>query len=341
MYKKRITHDILERYLQGNCTPDEKALVEDWYLQLDRHFDSNQQKVPIFDKEIIFDKIKSELGIAEVDSSMHEKKSAKIIKYSLSVAASVLVIAIAGYSLLFSKESVQSTKQIASNQLAETKVFENSTASIIKVTLPDGSSVWLNPRSVLKYSKLPEALNREIDFSGEAFFDVARDVNHPFVIHSGLMTTTVLGTSFNVMAIPNSKKFKVSVVSGSVKVSVNDAKEAIKTVLLKPNEQASFLMNSKELTYAAISPTELKANFWKPVTLNFEDADMAQIAAELEKAFKITVVFEKPTISKCKLKVDFENQKLPEILSFIEKLLDVKCHLNDQNILNIIGTGCN
>ncbi len=340
MYKKKITQNLLERYLHGSCSPDEKKLVEEWYVQLDRHFDSNQQQVPSFDRAVVFDQIRHELGLVEMEGGKEKTRLTKIIKYSLSAAAVLAVIAIAGYSFFFSRDGILKPGNNSSANLMGAKVFKNESSAVTKDILPDGSTVWLNPGAELKYSQPAGSANREIDFSGEAFFDVHRDVKHPFVIHSGLMTTTVLGTSFNVMAIPNSKKFKVSVVSGSVRVSVIDTKYLLRAVLLKPNEQASFLVNSGELTYAAISATELKENYWRPVTLNFEDAEMGEIAAELEKVYKVKVVFGKQSISKCKLKVDFDNQKLPQILNFIEKLLDVKCKLNDQNVLSISGEGC-
>ncbi len=346
MYKRRITHDILQRFLEGNCSEDEKSLVEDWYAQLDRHFDDNSNSVPSFDKENVFDKIKSELGIADYNEPKLSR-STKSLKYYLAIAASVIVIVFAGYSVFFNDitKGKSADKSIADklpeNTLLNSNVFTNTSGLIVKEILPDGSTVWLNPGAVLKYTKSPGSANRNIDFSGEAFFEVARDVTAPFVIHTGSMTTTVLGTSFNVRAIPHSTKFKVSVVSGSVNVSVNDAKKVVQSVLLKPNEQANFHLSTRELTFTPISIIELKENFWKPVSLNFEDADMSQIADELEKAFKIKVEFEKPGILKCKLKVDFENQKLPQILEFLEKLLDVQCKLNDQNVLMINGEGCN
>lgn len=71
-------------------------------------------------------------------------------------------------------------------QFLNSKLYTNASAIILKENLPDGSTVWLNPGAVLKYTNPPGSSNREIDFSGEAFFEVARDVKRPFGNNTGL-----------------------------------------------------------------------------------------------------------------------------------------------------------
>ena len=155
------------------------------------------------------------------------------------------------------------------------------------------------------------------------------------------METRVIGTSFNLLALPESKSFKVSVVTGKVQVSVKNDQGVLQSILLLPSQQASFNLASKELVYNDISERDLKIEYWKPFTVNFEDATMGEVKEELENAFNVKIVFPNSSLSKCRIRVNFYNYKLPQVMDILEKLLDVDCELGEDNILTIAGEGCN
>jgi ferric-dicitrate binding protein FerR (iron transport regulator) len=155
------------------------------------------------------------------------------------------------------------------------------------------------------------------------------------------MKIRVLGTSFNVIALPKSRTFKVSVVTGKVQVSANDKSGKSASVYLTPKQQASFHLTSRKIVQTVLSETQLKKQYWKPFTLNFsDDATMAMVAKELEKAFQVKIEFSDPNLANCYLKVDFNNQQLSEIINYLEKLLDVNCEIIDGSTLKISGEGC-
>ncbi|RYZ95824.1 MAG: hypothetical protein EOP47_25055 [Sphingobacteriaceae bacterium] len=105
--------------------------------------------------------------------------------------------------------------------------------NVTHITLGDGTKIWLNGGSKLKYPETFRGKLREITIEGEAFFDVAHDADHPFIVHTGDITTQVLGTSFNIKAYPDEQLLKVDVVSGKVGI-VPSATAAVefKTVFL-------------------------------------------------------------------------------------------------------------
>jgi ferric-dicitrate binding protein FerR (iron transport regulator) len=219
-------------------------------------------------------------------------------------------------------------------------VLYNNTAAIVEKRLPDGSAVWLKPGSHLNYERKNEESNREVTFTGEAFFDVAKDAAHPFIIHANEMKIRVVGTSFNVIALPNSRTFKVSVVTGKVQVTGRGKSGETESVFLTPKHQASFNLSSQKIVQTELSEVQLKKQYWKPFSLNFSDATMDVVAKEMQKAFQVKVEFSDADIARCHLKVDFDNQQLPEIISLLEKLLDVSCELVDGSTLKITGEGC-
>ncbi len=342
-----IQPELLEKYLKGVCTPEEKRMVEDWYFELDKNGETVVTQVPGFDKLKLLNKIQqqvadlNEFGIADVEE--HEAQApAKLIRFPKRLtwiagvaAVFILVIGIgffvSGRDKSRSPEIVKKTEHI---------VLYNNTAAVVEKTLPDGSAVWLKPGSKLIYERKNEESNREVTFTGEAFFDVAKDAAHPFVIHANEMNIRVVGTSFNVIALPTSRTFKVSVVTGKVQVTGNNKSGKTESVYLTPNHQASFNLSSQKIVQTELSEVQLKKQYWKPFSLNFGDATMEVVAKEMQKAFEVKVEFSNAGIANCHLKVDFNNQQLPEIISSLEKLLDVSCELVDGSTLKITGEGC-
>jgi ferric-dicitrate binding protein FerR (iron transport regulator) len=163
---------------------------------------------------------------------------------------------------------------------------------------------------------------------------------HPFIIQTGNMETRVVGTSFNVTALPQSKTYKVSVITGKVQVTAKDKQGIVHSILLQPKQQSSFNLQSSELAFASLSDKVIKTQYWKPFSLQFEDASMEEVKTQLEKAFSVKVLLQNKNLANCRLRANFTNEKLPQIMGIIEKLLDVTCVLDDNNILSISGEGC-
>jgi ferric-dicitrate binding protein FerR (iron transport regulator) len=333
-----IQPELLEKYLKGTCTTEEKNTVEDWYSELDKSTAS--ETIPVFDKFKSFDKIKQ-----HIEDFDHAEEPAPRQIFSLprgkmifTAIAATLILAI-GINYLKNTENTSATSLIANK--AEIIVLNNNTAAIVERRLPDGSSIWLKPGSKLTYERKNEESEREVTFTGEAFFEVAKDASHPFIIHADKMKIRVVGTSFNVIALPGSRTFRVSVVTGKVEVIARDKSGNAESVYLTPKQQASFNLSSQKFVHTLLTETQLKQQYWKPFSLNFTDeATMGVVATELEKAFQIKVKFSDPGIANCQLKVDFNSQQLPEIINYLEKLLDVSCEMVDGSTLKITGEGC-
>jgi ferric-dicitrate binding protein FerR (iron transport regulator) len=143
-----------------------------------------------------------------------------------------------------------------------------------------------------------------------------------------------------VIALPGNKVFNVAVVTGKVEVTAQNKAGKKEWVFLTPKEQASYSPNTKKIVQSLLTETQLKYQFWKPFSLSFGDAAMETVSRELEKAFQVKVSFSDPALANCHLRVDFNNQQLPEIMSLLEMLLDVNCELTEGNVLRITGEGC-
>lgn len=328
MNKGQVSQELLKKYLEGDCTEQEKEQVENWYQSLEA-----ASAVPELNEAALFQRVKA--GITEEES--HEiprpgNSSGRIWLYAAGIAASVLLV----LSFIFWNQPGINDHSVAeSTQHFE---FVNVEKQVIKYKLPDGTLVWLNPGSAIAYG-VQFVKDRQVSFRGEGFFQVKRDTLHPFRIMTGKMETRVLGTSFNVKAVAGSKSYEVSVVTGKVAVSVPDKDGKMETVLLTPTKQFVYELESRRTDTNIVKIKSTENDPWQPVSLVFDDENMGGVALKLEETFKIKIHFTDENLRKCLLKVDFDKQRLPEILDMIGLLLNTKYEMSG-NEITLSGEGC-
>jgi len=153
----------------------------------------------------------------------------KLVRYT-AVAASLATVAIGGTALWKAYHTTEIPKQ---------NIVSTRNGSRSKVELPDGTQVWLNAGSQLVYNDSYGKELREVKLIGEAFFDVAKDVKHPFLIHANEINIKVLGTAFNVRAYPDDKRTEAALLRGLIEVSFNGRPSD--RLYLKPNEKISVI----------------------------------------------------------------------------------------------------
>lgn len=159
-----------------------------------------------------------------------------------------------------------------------------------QIVLPDGSKVWLNTVSSLRFPTAFTGTERTVELKGEAYFEVAKNVARPFVVHVSTagdkgMDVRVLGTQFNVMAYDNEAEIRTTLLEGAVKVMKGD-----KSKLLAPGQQAK-LDKQGGLTLDAKADVEL-AMAWKNGFTSFKSADIRSIMRQVERWYDIDVVYE-------------------------------------------------
>ncbi|MEM9141759.1 MAG: FecR domain-containing protein, partial [Bacteroidota bacterium] len=253
---------LIEKYLKGTINKDEERLLEQFDKNIIERYAPRLTQVPETQK-------KAQQHLASVIGGSRKRRP--ILKMGLRIAASVLLLLCIGY--LGIEGTQESPKEVVPVVLL-TK--QTNWGQKISMVLPDGSSVKLNSGSTLTF---PESFNdstREVVLDGEAFFDVVKNPKKPFVIKSGELKTTVLGTSFNVNAYKGEQIMAVTVLSGEV--GVNTASGQLQ---LLPNEQCIFDINTKQLVKEHVNAKEIL--LWKDGILKFNDAGLGQVAEALER----------------------------------------------------------
>jgi transmembrane sensor len=239
------------------------------------------------------------------------------------VAAAVAVVIV---GVIFWQE--RSAAPIAA--LAE-KHNVKGTRSIIQ--LADGSKIWLNADSKIKYPEVFNGLTRDVYLNGEAFFDVTKNPEHPFIIHLANGTVRVLGTSFNIRAYDNEPTVETSVATGRVAFipKYRSVGKRPDTIYLSPDHKARYTFNREELTTTPTVAQDDKA--WTEGRLIFRSQTMEDIATELERDFGKKVVFLDEESKHFVFTGSFGNNTLEEIMYYLSRTKSFNYKITDSELL--------
>jgi ferric-dicitrate binding protein FerR (iron transport regulator) len=164
-----------------------------------------------------------------------------------------------------------------------------------KLTLSDGTVVSLNSGTTLRY---PEQFGingkRNVYLTGEAFFEVAKDKQHPFIVNANKVDIEVLGTKFNISAYPENPSVNSTLVEGSIQMYEVENKENL--VVLKPNQMATWQNNSKKITTKEVDPSFYAA--WTKGELAFKDTPFSTIAKIIQRTYDVEIINENAVLAK-------------------------------------------
>ncbi|HTE34473.1 MAG TPA: FecR domain-containing protein [Chryseolinea sp.] len=311
-------NSIIDRYLNGEASPSEKRLIDTFVNTLEKKQTGNRT-------------IASEEMWAAIEDRLEAPRRSKRKRSYALMALGLFLFMTAG---LFYYYKINLDKQVE----WITKDAPFGQKSII--TLTDGSKVFLNSGSSVSFPKEFSAELREIRLTGEAFFEVVRNPLQPFHVHTGNVTTKVLGTSFNVQAFDN-EDISITVATGKVQVVAsipNDksAEDDVSEAILNPMEQGVF-KGHKWITSQVELPRFLA---WKNNTLRFEDAAMSQVAGALERWYNVQIEFENEQIKGCMINGQFKDQSLKNVLNSIRYMYNIDYRQLTQNQIILYGKGC-
>ncbi|MBO9675741.1 MAG: FecR domain-containing protein [Sphingobacteriaceae bacterium] len=347
---------LLDKYLADNCTAEERAVVEDWYLQLPFQKEAPEHALIESSKREVWNQL-SPRG-----------KSLKLFTVKRMVIAASIVLCLSfGLYFMVQRHAAPLTAktelkdimpgkhravltladgtvvdlddakngQIADqNGIVINKTKNGQLEYTIKeipdaaatgsntiatprggqyqVNLPDGTKVWLNAATTLKYPYAFAKNERLVELNGEAYFEVYKDRSRPFKVKTSNQTVEVLGTHFNINAYSDEELVKTTLLEGAVKVSA-----ASGTVNLKPGEQAQFNANKARL--AVNQQVDLdKEMAWKNNIFSFDNDDLQTIMRQISRWYDLDVVYQgKITPEKYVGEIP-KNSNLAEVFKILE-----------------------
>lgn len=228
--------------------------------------------------------------------------------------AAVIAVAILSASTLYFYQE----QSMIEEMMAQEVIFSSPTGQRANLILPDGTEVNLNSHSILKYKQNFGKENRELSFTGEAFFKVAKDESKPFIIHSKELKIRVLGTKFNFYNYDSEEYAEVALVEGRLQVNTNDNQ----SVQLLPNEKLTFEKKTNKLIKAHTTlVTELG---WKKSQLEFEETPLREVIKTIERCYHVQIIAEEGKWLDDHYSAIYKDISLDEIL----EILQIHYHFN-------------
>ncbi|MGM9478293.1 FecR domain-containing protein [Pedobacter sp. GSP4] len=350
---------LLEKYLSGNCTPEELAIVEQWYLQLPFNGNAPGQQA-----------IENSKNEAWQSIRQHQHAAKRIVLFKrIAVAASILICFSIGFYVFNQQQKehlvvgktlsdvkpgrnsavltladgsvidLDSAKngQIANqngiivrkaangqieyiiqdqgssaNQAASVNLISTPRGGQYQVSLPDGTKVWLNAASTLRYPSSFAKNERRVELQGEAYFEVSKDQSRPFRVSTKQQTVEVLGTHFNINAYSDEDFVKTTLLEGSVNVT-----SATNSIKLSPGQQAQLNYADAKLRLNANVDVD-KEMAWKNDLFAFDNDDLKTIMRQISRWYDLDIVYQGKITDEKYIGEIPRNSNLSEVFKILE-----------------------
>ena len=271
------------------------------------------------------------------------------------IFGSVIAILILGVSSFFyfhrSPSAVREIPISAKENTADKNEVSTKMGSRSKIVLPDGSVVWLNAGSKLLYTKTFGNEIMEVDLNGEGYFDVVKDAERPFIIHTQKINIKVLGTAFNVKSYSNDKTTETSLIRGMIEVTMKDRPN--EKIILKPSEKLTVMNDANRLQ--ALPGTTRKEpmvaigriNYgtrdsvivetaWLNNQLFIQDKSFADLALDLERKYGVSFNFENEEVKQYKFGGSggsFNKESIQQAMHALQLANNFKYHINGDTVI--------
>ena len=350
--KDKIHNELFERYCKNNYSREDFVDIYTWFekpgfdlirrnaihkywSQLETK-DINEEDIG---SELLLDKIHHKINLdadrsvlAVISGSKEILPMSSILKVFFRVAAVLIIpLLIVSVTYFLNDERFFPSRQVLftetylpgesderilqSGKVTYSEIY-SPLGSRIKIDLSDGSEVWLNHGSKLKYPQKFGKDSREVFLSGEAYFNVNEDPARPFIVKTSVLCVKVVGTSFNLSAYPDDNTIKATLDEGKIiifKALKDGSSERITE--LEPRQQGVFIVNSKKFTVQTVKT--VKYTSWKEGKLLLLDDPMDIVISKLERWYNVDIELADPNLKEYRYTATFIDETLPQVLQLL------------------------
>jgi len=337
MSRKQFSN-LLKKYHRGECTPQEKRFVENWFGLLGEEPGEDEHDPDWLDlEETMWNRL--HVKIQESEKENPGSSPSGIIRFVwVGLAASVIAVATA--AVLY-RHQLMSSLAVRSMVAAAWVDHVNHSDHHEIVRLEDGSMVDLSPGSSVKYPVHFSQNKRVVVLKGKAFFDISKSPDRPFFVYSDHMVTRVLGTRFYVEEQKEIGAPQVEVLSGAVAVYENVRERRVSTgnVVLKSNQKAMFLLAKHQFVTGLVETPNLLVTGENKDRFRFYNTPLSTVLENLHVSYGIDIILQNRKMATCPLTANLTGQPLYTQLDIICAALNASYQIEGTRIL-VGGKGC-
>ena len=341
--------ELIEKYSKNACTAEELSSVLEWF---EKHAETPEGKTLLFkiweelpdsdnnhtiNFDFILDKVHHRVNLVQ-STKLLEEDNQNLIKYKrrkhfinvLMRAASILILPVIcfGMYMSFRYQSIKHGQIYVNN--AYNEVFSTVDA-ITKVTLPDGSNVWLNHSSSLKYPAVFRGNTRSVELNGEGYFEVSHNARMPFVVNTGEVQIKAIGTTFNIMAYPEEDNIETSLINGNVELQRTDLDGKVITLFkMKPTDLAIFHKSNNKIRVNTIDDDRYFS--WKEGKLVFNKEPIGEVVKKLGRWFNVDIQVKDTELLYLTYTATFVSETLPQVMELLAMVSPVSYSISNREL---------
>jgi len=354
--------EILIKYITGSATIEERDMARKWINENhnnQKYFDELKEYYQVSMLVKTPSGYKIEEGWSRVKSGYYKKKflaeQKKVMMFRkktiriTSLAAAIIFIALILSTLLYNNSG---GKHILSQNPDNEIVVPLGAKS--QIILSDGTKVWLNAGSKLRFPVNFLSDIREVYLEGEAFFDVSKNMKKLFVVKTSGINVKVYGTQFNIKSYPEENQIQTTLVKGVVTIEQADGKPAKKIIYLKPNETATYYKSSSNIDIIDREDVSLKKIkvenpaekiiiapktdvlpiiSWKDNRWVIDGEELKSLAIKLERRYNVKITFENENLKYYKFSGTLTNETFEQVLKVMQLSAPILFSIDGNNVV--------
>jgi transmembrane sensor len=249
-------------------------------------------------------------------------------KISLTDASQGKLLQDGGIKISKTKEG-QVVYQIVDNNEENQNVSINTISTPVggqyMVILPDNSQVWLNAASSISFPTSFKDKTRNVSITGEAYFEISKNAEKPFIVKSGDVAITVLGTHFDIMNYTDEPKSKITLLEGSIKLDLGSSSQ-----IIKPGQQAIYSKNSEKITLTTVETEDVIG--WKRGYFLFDNSPIEEVLREIKRWYDIDITYNGIKTNMTITAMISRKNSLNKVLNLLEKSAGLNFEINNKQI---------
>lgn len=312
--ERLAVHELkfLQTWMGDNAN---KELINDWML-------TGWKYLPEIESTVSFDEL-----VVQIDRQFNAVKKIAFwdqnwVKQFQKIAAIIIlpIVLFASYYFIFI--------QNGSQDYSEVIVPKGQKSEIV---LPDGTHIWLNSATTMRYPIKFGNGARHVYLDGEAYFEVAENKYKPFLVNTSNLTVKVLGTRFNVKAYADEKEIETALLSGKVNLLFGTSTKNIKTIAMNPGELINYSKEKNRISKSGFETDEVVA--WKNNRLVFRNDTFNNLVKKIERWYNVQIIYDQSLFKDQRLTVELmEGESLERLFHIIERAINVDYKIDNQKI---------
>ena len=354
-----INDELLICYLTETATTEETMQVEQWCIQSDENQKLLEQlyfTMHVSDRLKVIHSVNHDYALYDLKDRIRQKEKSirrKIMIRRFQQVAAILFLP----AILLSFWLILQINEI-SKQYVE---LHSNPGMVTSFELPDGSKVWLNGGSSLRYPRIFRNKNREVEMSGQGYFEIAHNSQKPFIVKTGeSFSLEVLGTSFNLSAYDDENIIETTLVEGSIRIKLLQDGKMTQHVM-KPNEKVIYtkdkefksVKTSTDLTKnhsvasskdtvavmklepVKVSTVDPKYDIaWKDHQILFKNHPMEEVIRTLGRYYNVKFVVKNSKVMDSEITGKFSNEQLPQVMEYLKIASGIKYYIEPSAVEN-------